>query len=212
MNIPMNPALDGHTLTCALNQDLDNFCDCDKIEAAQVGISRSLYLERNRGVLNPGSQLMHDRNKAGLLGCCGLTKEEGHALNCVNHPRFQKPDAVLKDGTILDFKTKDSTDMKRFFGHMPGGGLINVLVFDADAFGVVGERATHRIIAASTKERRSAFGEVGKMLKAFKLMGKNEQILNISLGCNKLGHSTLAVVTTEGVSSEVSLPPNKEAS
>jgi len=83
--------------------------------------------------------------------------------------------------------------MQRHFGIQPGGGLINIYHFDSDSFGVVGERAVQRIIATTRRERRAAYSEVGKMLRAFKLIDRDEKVLSLSLGTDPKGNAILVV-------------------
>lgn len=85
--------------------------------------------------------------------------------------------------------------MGRTFGAMPGGGILSTYQFTAAEFGSIGARMLLDLLATTKLERRQAFRAVEAMLRAYKLISKNEVVQSLSLGSEATGRETLVCVT-----------------
>lgn len=90
--------------------------------------------------------------------------------------------------------TKRTPDMQRYFGTEPGGGILTVHLLQADAFGVIGRASIVEVLGTLKKARRRSFKAAEGMMKAFKLLSKDERLLSVSFGSDSLGNEQIVVV------------------
>lgn len=95
----------------------------------------------------------------------------------------------------------ESHEMKIFVGKYGAAGTDEVIVrhFQSDAFGIVGARNLVGLQSSLKKDRKFSLRSVNAMLKAFKLIFPEEQILSISTGSDLGGESIIVVVTLRRV-------------
>ena len=103
-----------------------------------------------------------------------------------------------EDGTLIfsqnsgepnmtEFMTEDSKEqgMRHYFGQSNGVRLA-IRLFDTNAFGVIGARSVIGLLDDRKKERKKAFTAVRAMLIAFRMVEGKEDILSLSIGCDRL--------------------------
>lgn len=95
----------------------------------------------------------------------------------------------------MNFNPITDRSMKIFTGE---GQLPDELIirhFQSDAFGIVGARNLVDLQAPTKRGRRSAVRSVYSMLRAFKLIFPEEQILSVSTGSDAGGESIIVITS-----------------
>ena len=89
--------------------------------------------------------------------------------------------------------TDDTVQVHR--GALASGGMLNVYLVAPDAFGVLGAPAIRGLANAPNKSLRGkAAKRIEKLLRDYAVIESREQIISVSLGCQRNGTPHLVVV------------------
>ena len=89
---------------------------------------------------------------------------------------------------------------RHFRGSVPGGSWLHVRLLEVDAFGILGAPLIRGLQERLKSDRGKAAKGIERLLRTHRIINSHENVLSISLGCDRTGYPLITVVTEQGIS------------